>query len=463
MRSEKNYRLTARTWSFVFVAVALLFLFVPERLADTLTHLAAMMGLSGSIIAPPQNLWHVLTFSLMGTLALLAARSAKEPTNGSYYGIMVAAKLISVVGFLWLTYMSGPAWLLCAVADGFVALTLVMTFHRTAQDGIPGFARDMNAPSPNYNVWFGKIDLAHGSALWFRYTTLSGVKQEASTWAILFQEGRIATGKNTWPLDQLAPANSVILPYDGPTERFVGKKQVFHLGKQHLDEANAIGQAGEVGWNLSFVDHGKRFEFVPTSVKALGVAKSNYYDCFMDLRFSGEITTASGIIKVNHRPGMLGHIHGKQTANEWAWAHCNNFEGDEKVIFESLSARIKLGGKITPPLTSTVLFVGEKRYPFCTFKTLLNTHSVFGNGQWEFEARSKQATLKGKVTSPGNVALVEYTDTDDSNLWCHNSKLSDLQLELTDHDTGTIQRFVANGTAAFELVDRDRPDRKVDL
>jgi hypothetical protein len=164
--------------------------------------------------------------------------------------------------------------LTCAVADGFVALTLVMTFPKKELGNIPGFARPTDVASPFYNVWLGKIDLSPGNALWFRYTTLNGVKQEASTWAILFQEEKIVTGKNTWPLDQLAPANSVILPNDDLAGRFIGKKQVFHLGKQHLDEANAIGEAGEVSWDLSFVDHGKRFEFVPSSVKALGVAKS---------------------------------------------------------------------------------------------------------------------------------------------------------------------------------------------
>lgn len=445
------------------MVVAMLFLFIPEQLAETLTQLAALLGLSGSITAPPHNLWHVLTFSLMGTLALLASKSAKEPTNACYLGILVAAKLISVAGFLWLTALYGSAWITCAVADGFVALTLVMAFPRKEQGDIPGFARSTDVASPFYNVWFGKIDLSPGNAFWFRYTTLNGVKQEASTWAILFQEEKITTGKNTWPLDQLAPPNSVILPNDDQTERFVGKKQVFHLGKQHLDEANAVGQAGEVSWDLSFVDSGKRFEFVPASVKALGVAKSTYNNCFVDLRFSGEIRTASGTIKVDNRPGTLGHIYGKSTAHEWAWAHCNNFEGSEHVVFESLSGRIKLGGKITPPLTSTVLYVGDKCYSFCTFKTLLNTYSVFGNGQWEFEATSKQATLKGKVTSPRKVALVEYTDTDDSNLWCHNSKLSDMELELTDHQTKKTERFIANGTAAFELVNRNRPDRKVDL
>jgi len=143
--------------------------------------------------------------------------------------------------------------------------------------------------------------------------------------------------------------------------------------------------------------------------------------------------------------------------------HCNSFEGDQQVVFEGISARIKVGGKESPPLTSTVLYVDDKEYAFSSFKILLATESKFGDGEWEFEAKSAVATLTGKAVAPGKVALVEYTDTDDSNLWCHNSKLANLELELTDHQSKATKKFVAKGTAAFELVDRNRPDREVDL
>lgn len=463
MRSKKTYSLLARTWSLVFFSVALLFLFAPSSVAGLLNGLAQTIGLSGEIQAPSSTLWHVLTISLMGTLTILASLSAKNPTNQSYYMVLVCAKAISVIGFLWLTMQHGSAWLICAAADGFVALTLMLNFPKIKSDMIPGFARITEAKAPHYEVWYGKIDVSPNRAFWFRYTILNGKRKEASTWAILFENDGITTGKNTWPLDRLAPPNAVIIPDTADSGRFEGKKQVFHLGKNHLDEANAIGQAGAVSWDLSFIDRGKRFEHVPASVKVLGVAKSTYYDCLMDLRISGEIRSGSQTISLDNRPGMIGHIYGKQSAHEWAWVHCNSFEGEEDVVFEGLSARIKVGGKESPPLTSTVLYVNDKEYAFSSFRILLSTRSEFGGGQWEFEARSAEATLTGKAIAPGKVALVEYTDTDDSNLWCHNSKLADLELELTDDRTKTTQRFTAKGIAAFELVDRKRPDREVDL
>jgi len=463
MRSKTTYSLIAKTWSIVFLFVALLFLFVPAFVADFLNGLAEAIGLSGEIPAPSSTLWHVLTLSLMGTLTILASISSENPTERSYYITIVAAKTISVLGFLWLMTQSGSAWLICAGADGFVALTLVLTFPKIKPSMIPGFARITDAKAPHYEVWYGKIDVSPNNALWFRYTIINGKRQEASTWAILFQNDEITTGKNTWDLDQLAPPNAVIIPDNEDPSRFEGKKQVFHLGKHHLDEANAIGEAGEVSWDLSFIDGEKRFEHVPASVKALGVAKSTYYDCLMDLRISGEIRSGSPTIKLDNRPGMIGHIYGKQSAHEWAWVHCNSFEGDQQVVFEGISARIKVGGKESPPLTSTVLYVDDKEYAFSSFKILLATESKFGDGEWEFEAKSAVATLTGKAVAPGKVALVEYTDTDDSNLWCHNSKLANLELELTDHQSKATKKFVAKGTAAFELVDRNRPDREVDL
>jgi len=463
MRSEKSYSQLTGIWALVFFFVAMLFLFVPDLVVVSLNGLAELLGLSGTVTAPASTLWHVLALSLMGTLTVLAVTASKHPTEKTYYTTIVSAKMISVVGFTLLAIQFGSAWLICAVADGFVALTLALTFPKAGSDMTPGFARTPNGRAPHYEVWYGKVDLSPGSAFWFRYTITNGKREEASTWAILFENEKIRTGKETWNTDKLAPANSLIIPDHPDTDRFEERKQVFHLGKNHLDEANAIGQAGDLSWDLSFIDHEKRFEHVPASVKALGVAKSTYYDCFMDLSISGQIRTGSRTIELKDRPGMIGHIYGKQSAHEWAWAHCNNFEGKEHVVFEGISARIKVGGKESPPLTSTILFVGEEKYAFSSFKILLGTDSEFGDGKWKFEARSKHATLSGKAIAPSKVALVEYTDTDDSNLWCYNSKMADLELQLTDHRNGTVRNFVAKGTAAFELVDRNRPDRDVDL
>ena len=77
--------------------------------------------------------------------------------------------------------------------------------------------------------------------------------------------------------------------------------------------------------------------------------------------------------------------------------------------------------------------------------------------------KSSTAILKGTAVAPGKVALVEYTDTDDSNLWCYNSKLAALKLELTDLKTNKVEVFETKETAAFEIVNRELPSREVEL
>jgi len=461
--SVKTYVFVAKTWSVVFVIVAFIFMFFPHHLSRGLTSFGNAIGFSGTIYAPAYTLWHILTFSLMGTLAMLAAVSARFPEKKSYYSAIMVAKTISVLGFLKLAMTFGTVWLLCAGADAFVALSLVWAYPKFSSQMAAGFARHGKVHAPFYEVWFGKIDIAPDRAFWFRYTTLNGKRQEASTWAVLFKDGHIATGKNTWPLADLAPGNGIIIPSLDEQARYSGHPQVFHIGHNHLDTANATGSAGKVAWNLHFTDKGHRFDHVPPLVKKLGVAKSNYYDCFMDLRFSGEIKFDGETISLKDRTGMIGHISGKQSAHAWAWVHCNNFKGKESVIFEGLSAQILLGSKVSPPLTSLVLVVDGKQYAFSSLKLMLKTQSKFGDNKWEFEAQSSVAILKGIATASENIALVEYIDTDDSKLWCSNSKLANLKLELTNKKTGKTQTFVAEATAAFELVNRETPKGKIDL
>ncbi|MBW8051078.1 MAG: hypothetical protein FVQ77_12215 [Cytophagales bacterium] len=477
MRNLSSYTIVAKTWSVAFFIAGLLFLIFPAQLGQSLTHFANSIGLNGTILVPTGSLWYILTLSLMGTLVLLARTTARYPERQAPYVTILSAKTISVAGFLVLSITNGPAWLLCALTDAFVAITLFITHSSVVSKKlVKGFARIHPAKSPHYEVWFGKIDISPGRAFWFRYTIINGVKKEASAWAILFDHekseqsgappeysGGVAVGKQTWPLGDLAPSNCIIIPDNKNTERFQDLPQVFHLGSAHLDGANAIGQANDISWDLEFTANGHRFEHVPPLVKFLRVAKSTYDACFLDLRFSGTVKVGSEIITLKDRPGMIGHIYGKKSAHSWAWAHCNNFEGQENVVFEGLSARIKLAGKVTKPLSSFILIVGERRYVFSSTIKLLTAQSAFGDGRWEFMVKNSKVMLKGTATAPQKVALVEYTDTDNSNLWCYNSKMAALKLELTDLKTKKVEVFESVATAAFEIVNRELPSQRVDL
>lgn len=327
---------------------------------------------------------------------------------------------------------------------------------------IPGFPRTYQGQSPHYEVWYGKVDLAPEKAFWFRYTLLDGTVREASTWAILFDGDEITGERDVWDVDDLAPGNTVIIPRTDEIERFRDRQQVFHLGKSHLDEKNAIGRAGELEWDLHWSDSGRRFRYVPPFLKTVGIARSTYNSCLFDLTMSGTIESGGETYDVEDATGMIGHIEGsKIIGDSWGWSHCNHFDDHPDAAFEGLSARLQLGFATTPPLSAFVLFLDGERHVFRSPWSVIRAQSGFNREEWIFRTSSGSKVLSGKAEAPEQVAVVEYTDTDGSNLWCYNSKLADLELELEDTETGDVEHLRSSGRAAYEWVTRTPPTEDV--
>lgn len=323
---------------------------------------------------------------------------------------------------------------------------------------IEGFAKQYDGHGPHYEVWYGKVDIAPERALWFRYTTLDGTVREAATWAVLFGDEGPVGGRDVCPIDSLAPANIVAIPNGHDEARFSQHPQVFHNEQGHLDGANAIGSAGGVEWDLQWEDRGRRFSYVPHALERWGLVGSTYDACLMDLRVSGTISHGDQAYEVDRAPGMLGHIQGSRIAGQnWAWSHCNCFDEDDDAAFEGLSARVRVGGRVTPALSGFVVFVEGQKYTFRTPISLLRADSEYSKHRWDFAAKSGGVELTGRAWSPSDVALVEYTDTDGSNLWCYNSKLSDLEIRVRDPKRGLDRTLHSTGRAAFEYVTRQRP------
>ncbi len=327
---------------------------------------------------------------------------------------------------------------------------------------VPGFDRRWNGTGPHYEVWYGKVDLPGDRALWFRYKTLDGVIDEASCWAVVFDGDQIVGGKSRWWLNDVADPGPVVaadMESDvGPPLRFEGRYAVFRAGDAHLDDANAIGCAGPIHWDLHWRDSGRRFRFVPSWLENLGIADSTYDSCFSDLRVEGRVRWRDTVVEFDGAPGMIGHIQGTNIAgHSWAWSHCNNFDGDVDACFEGLSARALIGGFRSPLMTALVLFVDDRCYRFHGPLQIWKTRSCFDRQCWTFNADNGEARLVGKVEAPDDLALVRYTDTDGSDVWCYNSKLGDLELRLRDRERHLEQTLRSTGRAAFETVTRDDP------
>ncbi|MFB6345202.1 MAG: hypothetical protein ABEK50_05430 [bacterium] len=324
---------------------------------------------------------------------------------------------------------------------------------------IDGFKRNYSGQSPYYEVWYGKVDIAPEQAFWFRYTLLDGKTQEASCWAILFDKGEIVGDREVWDVSDLAVGNQVIIPRTDDIDRFRGQNQVFHLGECHLDESNALGFAGPLSWDLSWSNSGRQFRYVPQLLKTLGLAGSTYNSCLFDFSVSGTIQNGDDQYEINNASGMVGHIEGKKIiGNSWGWAHCNNFDNHPDAAFEGLSAQLQLAGTVTPPLSAFVLFLDGEKYTFRSPVSIIRSQSGFNREQWTFKTSSGGVQLEGRAEAPSDVALVEYTDTDDSRLWCYNSKLADLTLTISDESRGLQKELTSSGRSAYEWVTRTPPE-----
>jgi len=322
----------------------------------------------------------------------------------------------------------------------------------TTSPPIPNLYPEYADQAPHYEVWYGKVDLGPGRALWFRYTLLDGVRREAAVWAILFLDGVCHTGKVVAPLAR-AHLGHVHTP-----------GVVFELEGMQLAEGHLSGAAGEIAWELDFDDRGRRHAIAPDALRRAGLAKSAYDACYQDLRMRGRIRCGEQEFEVQHATGMIGHIRGSQQAHSWVWVHCNRWDGGEDAVFEALSARVAARGVVSPPLTSLVLHHGRRTFTSSTPVDLVATRSKLEGDRWTFTARAGAALLSGEATFAGPVALVEYADTDGSQLWCRNSKLSELKVTLRDpRRLGRKTVLTATGTAAFEIVGRERPAGTVDL
>ncbi len=463
--AHHRYRLLAQFWSLAFVVTGLLFALAPERLGRDMQTTARLLGLDGTIDVAPWTMWHVIALSLMVTVTLLAWQTAREPEARAPYLTLQAAKLASTAIFVALALHHGGIWLLAAATDGSIALSLWLARRSFApQLRIPGFGR-ARLPSPGYEVWYGKIDIGEARALWFRHTLLDGQVQQCATWALLFDGDRIHAGKEIWPLAAAQAHGIGLLPAHPDAQRFASQETVFHVADSHLDAGNALGHAGDVRWDLSWQDRGLRFEHTPLLLRQLGVVGTTFRSPLADLRFSGTVQVGAEVLTLRDATGAIGHLHGRRHADSWAWAHCNHFDGGEEAVFEAISARVRVLGRLTPPLSSFQLRLAGRTYAFSSLRHWRSTRTTWGTGHWQFAAEHDGVRIEGELTAPdpAQVALVAYTDTDASALWCANSKRAALTLHVHDTRTGARQTLRSSQHAAFEEVDRRPPQRAVTL
>ena len=268
--------------------------------------------------------------------------------------------------------------------------------------------------------YFLKLNDPEGRrALWLKATILARRgcgAPVAEAWAIAFDRaGENLGAKQIVPLDQA------------------------RFSRERLDVrvADLVIEAGRVEGSVA--SHGRRIEvalrFTTTSAPLVPFPSLRMYDGplpstklvspYPDARFTGHYAVDGERVEVAGWRGMQGHNWGKRHAEQYAWAHCNQWDEEEDLIFEGATARVKVGPLLAPPLTVISVWRRGVRYAFNQPLTLLRSRGVIGARAWTFHAESRLARVEGELAAETRDFVgLHYENPDAAMTYCLNSKIA---------------------------------------
>ncbi|HBF11861.1 MAG TPA: hypothetical protein DDW49_00475 [Deltaproteobacteria bacterium] len=313
---------------------------------------------------------------------------------------------------------------------------------------------------PFYEVYYAKlVDEKAAWSFWCRYTLLHSVIEgkipTASVWAIFKPWGERATSlKENFSVHQID---------------FVHAERFIQIGPSYLSLSHAVGLVKnshqEITWNLQFED--------PTLCQPLFPYQFMYRSRFPQTKYVAArlSTSVSGSVSINHQShpadqckAHQAHLWGTGYALSWAWAHCNQFVEDASVVFEGLSAEIKLGPYETPfiPLFSFIFEGKRYRGPgVCRLFKTKNHHDFL---EWHFEVVCNDTKFAGRISRPiEEIVGVEYEGPLGEARFCHNTMMGNMELDVYKRHKKEwvyFKKLTAQKTVAFETV-APTPDPRV--
>lgn len=311
----------------------------------------------------------------------------------------------------------------------------------------------------HYEVYYLKLNDPEAEvACWLRYTLSAPLRGEpvAELWGIFFNRNE--------------PARNLALKAACPWSEATGSRDSFRfqIGAAVLEHARAQGELWRgdqvLRWDLRWEPNTTSLRHLPFEwMYRSPFPKTKVLSPNFDIRVSGALEVNGRSYRLQDALGQQSHLWGTRHAEEWVWGHCNAFEEDETAVFEGLSARVRIGPLLLPPLTLFCLQSRGRLYLLNGPWQLLTNRSSAGVGMWRFAGRGSGIRIEGEARCAiEHVVGAEYTDPDGGKRWCHNTKVGDLDLTIFERKGRTwrkVQTLTSCGTCAIEWVERTRDAR----
>lgn len=294
--------------------------------------------------------------------------------------------------------------------------------------------------------YFLKLNDPEGNrALWVKATIrvqAGGAPRVAEAWAIAFdRDGEHVAVKQVVPLSRA---------------RFGAAGLAIEVAGLRITPGRVVGEVESDGRRVAFdlrftTDAPPLVPFPSPRLYETALPSFKLVSPHPDSRFDGSFTVAGRTIEVHGWRGMQGHNWGARHAERYAWVHCNQWEGSDELVLEGLTARVKVGPVLAPPLTLVCLRHRGVRYDF---NTLVRARGTIDPRRWTFSARSALATVSGELwAGTRDFVGLAYENPDRSITYCLNSKIARGRVRLSVRGKPDIEAFTR--AAALEIGTKD--------
>lgn len=323
--------------------------------------------------------------------------------------------------------------------------------------GVPASLLGMRYRPPakkgHVESWFLKVNEPAGRrALWVRCTIFvrPSLAPVAEAWAIAFDRhrGHVAV-KSTVGLDAARFRHDALdVEVDGCSLSLGRARGTLASGRGTLTwdvnvgpplAAPIVHLAGPMGVAM-YDDRVPPFSKVVTPIS--------------DARAQGQLTVDRGggdvdVWEMSDWPVMIGHNWGRGNAELYAWTHCNTWDVPG-LVFEAVSARVRVGPVLSPMATSAFVRWRGQSWDLSGLRALRKNRGSISLRRWEMSGVHDGITIACDVAAENDdIVGLHYMNPVGPITNCLNTKLARARLELQLPGGETVT--ATSRAAALEL------------
>ncbi len=315
-----------------------------------------------------------------------------------------------------------------------------MTAHAVQYDGSPrthveSIVIKATAPDNRHGLWLSAGIVANDE------------QAQVHGWAIAFHEV-----ENPVAAKHVLPVREATLDGDGLALGWALKGG--SNDRLAISPTQTAGQVttnrNRIAWALELSSRGDAFRALP--FERLYTARWGWKAVTPgpNLRISGDVEVNGKRWKLDRWHGLLGHRWGEQRPEEFAWAHCNQWNEPEDLVFEASTAKTRTGRLSSPALTTICMRHAGRDYHFNGPLQMIGTRARIGMRRYGLKAESRMGKLDAVFDArPHDLAGVHHPNPDGSVTHGLHALLAHARIRFEPHDGHPIA--LSSRAAALQI------------